>query len=85
MTIGEALRPAGYATLSTGKWHVGSKRGHWPLDRGFDRYYGTPSGGGFYFKEAIKFRKRFLVLNNERVEFPKCQPFNFGNGCGSGR
>ncbi len=71
ITIGEALRPFGYATMATGKWHVGSERGHWPLDRGFDRYFGTPSGGGFYFKEAIKFRKRFLTLDNDEVEFPR--------------
>lgn len=70
VTIAEALRPAGYATLATGKWHVGSDRGHWPLDRGFDRYFGTPSGGGFYFKEAIQFRKRFITLGNEEVDFP---------------
>ncbi len=70
LTIAEALKPAGYMTLATGKWHVGSDRGHWPLDRGFDRYFGTPSGGGFYFKEAIQFRKRFVILGNEEVEFP---------------
>ncbi len=70
LTIAEALKPAGYTTLATGKWHVGSDRGHWPLDRGFDRYFGTPSGGGFYFKEAIQFRKRFVTLGNEEVEFP---------------
>ena len=42
VTLAEALRPAGYATLMTGKWHVGSAPGQWPLDRGFDRYWGTP-------------------------------------------
>lgn len=70
VTIAEVLRTAGYTTLSTGKWHVGSEQGHWPLDRGFDRYFGTPSGGGFYFKEAIEFRKRFVTLGNDQVEFP---------------
>lgn len=70
LTIAEVLRPAGYRTMAVGKWHVGSERGHWPLDRGFDRYYGTPSGGGFYFKEAIEFRNRFLTLDNDVVEFP---------------
>lgn len=70
VTIAEVLRPAGYTTLATGKWHVGSERGHWPLDRGFDRYFGTPSGGGFYFKEAIEFRKRFVTLGNDELEFP---------------
>ena len=50
VTIAEALRPAGYTTLMSGKWHVGEQRPHWPTDRGFDRYYGLISGGSNYFK-----------------------------------
>ena len=49
VTLGEALRPAGYRTLMTGKWHVGERRPHWPVDRGFDRYYGLISGASNYF------------------------------------
>ncbi len=71
VTIAEALRPAGYATLMTGKWHVGSAPSHWPLARGFDRYFGTPSGGGVYFKGSLKIRKSvFFVEGNDRVELP---------------
>jgi len=71
VTIAEALKPAGYRTLTTGKWHVGSSKGHWPLDRGFDRYFGTPSGGGVYFKGTLKVRSNvFFVRDDERVEFP---------------
>ncbi|MHC2068266.1 arylsulfatase [Bremerella sp. T1] len=69
VTLAEALRPAGYTTLMTGKWHVGSKQEHWPTRRGFDRYWGTPTGGGFYFKESLKVRNTvFFVNNEERVE-----------------
>ena len=50
VTIAEALRQAGYRTLMTGKWHVGEARPHWPVDRGFDRYYGLVSGGSNYFR-----------------------------------
>ncbi|MBD3676726.1 MAG: arylsulfatase [Planctomycetaceae bacterium] len=72
LTIAEALKPAGYRTLTTGKWHVGSKPGHWPLDRGFDRYFGTPSGGGVYFKKSLEIRKNvFFTLGNERIETPE--------------
>ncbi|MCJ7673963.1 MAG: sulfatase-like hydrolase/transferase, partial [Sedimentisphaerales bacterium] len=39
VTIAEALKLAGYRTLMAGKWHVGENRPHWPVDRGFDRYY----------------------------------------------
>jgi arylsulfatase len=52
VTIAEALRaaPAGYRTMMTGKWHVGESRPHWPVDRGFDRYFGLVSGGSNYWK-----------------------------------
>lgn len=51
VTIAEVLKPAGYQTIQTGKWHVGSaKTAWWPLARGFDRCYTCPEGGGFYFR-----------------------------------
>ena len=49
VTIAEALKPAGYRTLMSGKWHVGEDRPHWPVDRGFDRYFGLISGAANYF------------------------------------
>jgi arylsulfatase len=68
VTIAEALRPAGYHTLMTGKWHVThiqfdgkrqlnhesdapfweSKAG-WPLQRGFEEYFGTIHGVSSYY------------------------------------
>jgi arylsulfatase len=72
VTIAEALKPAGYRTLATGKWHVGSKPDQWPLDRGFDRYFGTPSGGGVYFKKSMEVRQGvFFTHGNDRVETPE--------------
>jgi len=50
VTIAEVLKTAGYRTMMTGKWHVGAAPGQRPPDRGFDRFYGVPEGGGFYFK-----------------------------------
>ncbi len=49
-TIAEALKPAGYFTIMTGKWHVGAADGQRPVQRGFDRSFAVPEGGGFYFK-----------------------------------
>lgn len=71
ITLAEALKPAGYATLMTGKWHVGSAEGQWPLDRGFDRFWGTPSGGGVYFKETLEIRQEvFFVSGTKRIQPP---------------
>ena len=55
VTIAEALKPAGYSTYMAGKWHVTrhtSPQGpthNWPLQRGFDRFYGTLTGAGSYY------------------------------------
>jgi arylsulfatase len=43
VTLAEVLRPAGYHTLLAGKWHVtpfGDSLANWPLQRGFERFYG---------------------------------------------
>lgn len=54
-TIAEVLRPAGYSTYGVGKWHVtrhvqpdGPKH-NWPLQRGFEKFYGTITGAGSFF------------------------------------
>src|SRR3954468_6476048 len=55
VTIAEVLRPAGYRTYAVGKWHVSrnvlmdGRKYDWPLQRGFDRYYGTINGAGSYY------------------------------------
>ncbi|MGH9629391.1 MAG: sulfatase-like hydrolase/transferase, partial [Bryobacteraceae bacterium] len=52
VTIAEVLRPAGYHTLMCGKWHVTpvtDSKHNWPLQRGFEKYYGTIHGAGDYF------------------------------------
>ncbi|MCA8986668.1 MAG: arylsulfatase [Planctomycetaceae bacterium] len=54
-TMAEVLKPAGYATFMTGKWHVSphthpdGPRENWPLQRGFDRFYGTIHGAGSFY------------------------------------
>jgi arylsulfatase A-like enzyme len=51
-TIAEALRPAGYQTLMVGKWHltpVVLGEHNYPLQRGFERYYGIIDGAASYF------------------------------------
>lgn len=41
-TIASALKPAGYATVAVGKWHLGHLPQYSPLKRGFDSYFGIP-------------------------------------------
>ncbi len=55
VTIAEALKPAGYRNYAVGKWHVTKSiqpdgpNHNWPLQRGFDRYYGTITGAGSFY------------------------------------
>ena len=44
VTIAEVLKTAGYRTALFGKWHLGAKVGHSPLDQGFDRFFGHLGG-----------------------------------------
>jgi len=67
VTIAEALRPAGYATYMAGKWHVtkdtrpdGGKL-NWPLQRGFDRFYGTIHGAGSFFDPNTLTRDNTMI------------------------
>ena len=57
VTIAQVLKPAGYSTYMSGKWHVTKKinpsgkpdKHNWPLQRGFDRFFGTIHGAGSLF------------------------------------
>jgi len=73
VTIAEVLRRAGYATYMAGKWHVGEFRPVWPVDRGFDRYYGLISGGMNYFNIRLGKRKgifRHFAIDGEEYRPP---------------
>ena len=55
LTIAEVLRPAGYRTYMVGKYHVardmkpGGPKYDWPMQRGFDKFYGTITGAGSFY------------------------------------
>ena len=44
VTLAEALKPAGYASASIGKWHLGGE-GFSPTEQGFDRNVGGTARG----------------------------------------
>ncbi|HEU0123454.1 MAG TPA: arylsulfatase [Bryobacteraceae bacterium] len=52
ITIAEVLRSAGYRTAMCGKWHVTPQTAdshNWPLQRGFEKFYGTIAGAGSFW------------------------------------
>jgi len=67
VTVAEVLGEAGYSTYMSGKWHVthfqteNPNQENWPLQRGFDRFFGTIIGAGSYYDPAG------LALGNEYI------------------
>jgi arylsulfatase A-like enzyme len=71
-TLADVLREAGYGTYAAGKWHLtpmsecsaaGPFR-NWPLQRGFDRFYGFMQG------ETDQFYPE-LTIDNHHIEAPR--------------
>ena len=68
-TIAEVLHDADYATYAVGKWHVTKKvrpegpqqQHNWPLQRGFERFYGTIHGAGSFFDPNSLARDNELI------------------------
>ena len=75
VTIAEALRPAGYRSYLAGKWHVTKHvapwgpKFNWPLQRGFDRFYGTIIGAGSFFDPATLCRDNCYVTPENDAEY----------------
>lgn len=67
VTIAEVMRGAGYFTAMTGKWHVGQTPDKWPRQRGFERFYGAPAGGFYYFGK----KGSQVIFNDEILYSPK--------------
>tara|TARA_R110000868_G_scaffold102004_1_gene280855 strand:+ start:19768 stop:22065 length:2298 start_codon:yes stop_codon:yes gene_type:complete len=69
-TLAEILRDNGYATFATGKWHLApmsecSAAGpytNWPLQKGFDRYYGFLQGETDQFYPELTSDNHFVPV-----------------------
>ena len=72
MTIAEVLKTAGYKTYMSGKWHLGSKPGQWPADRGFDRSYVFLEGATNYFRPNDHPKKRNnMAVDRAYIDIPE--------------
>lgn len=62
ITLGEVFQEAGYATKLIGKWHLGHKEEFFPVNHGFDEYYGI-----LYSNDM---RPVQIVEDRDTVEYP---------------
>ena len=69
-TIGDMLRPAGYANGVVGKWDMGQARRYLPLQRGFDFFYGHGNNGIDYYTHE-RYGVPSLFRGNARTEEDK--------------
>ena len=84
VTIPEALKSAGYKSYMAGKWHVtktikpksDEDKHNWPLQRGFDRFYGTIHGAGSFFDPNTLTRGNQYVSPVNDPEYPKSRRAN---------
>jgi arylsulfatase A-like enzyme len=70
LTIAQVMKTAGYSTFMVGKWHVtpllptiqNPDKHNWPLQRGFDRFFGTIHGAGsFYDPNSLTSNNTYIV------------------------
>lgn len=67
VTLGEILQEAGYRTKCIGKWHLGHREEFFPVNHGFDEYYGI-----LYSNDM---RPVQIVENRDTVEYPVDQRY----------
>lgn len=72
VTIPQVLKANGYRTYMSGKWHVASSLTEptdtWPMQRGFDEFYGTIIGAGSFYDPNT------LTRGNENIEHEARKP-----------
>ncbi|GAA4322486.1 arylsulfatase [Mucilaginibacter gynuensis] len=67
VTIAEILKSAGYHTYMSGKWHVGMHgKEKWPMQRGFEKFYGILCGGSSYLHP---FPPRGITTGNGDMQY----------------
>jgi arylsulfatase len=75
VTIPQALKASGYRSYMSGKWHVASSlvkpTDTWPMQRGFDAFYGTIIGAGSFYDPNT------LTRGNDNIEHEASQDKEF--------
>ena len=77
ITIAQLLKSAGYHTGMIGKWHLGSQRQFYPMNRGFDEFVGFLPGATSYIDpQQPGVHSSFGPLGDAAVNSPLATPGN---------
>ena len=74
VTIAQVMKGAGYQTAMCGKWHVTPKsiadqpggKDNWPMQRGFDNFFGTIDGAGSFYNPGTLTRDNAYIEPEEK-------------------
>ncbi|MFQ0815145.1 arylsulfatase [Brucella anthropi] len=73
MSLPQVLRDAGYHTYMAGKWHLGSRPGQLPNDKGFEKSFAMLNGGAHHFDQtgmAERFAKANYTMDDKPIDLP---------------
>ncbi len=56
-TLASALKKLGYQTSIFGKWHLGANKGYWPIERGFDEWFGIKGGCVDFYSHILYYEE----------------------------
>lgn len=89
VTIAEVLKASGYRTYMSGKWHVTNvpygdnmqkaSKHNWPMQRGFDRFYGTLHGAGSFWDPSALVRDNQFISPYTDKEYQPQGPYYYTN------
>lgn len=76
MSIAEVMRTGGYNAYMCGKWHVTrftqpqGPKDNWPMQRGFQKFYGTITGAGSFYDPATLCRENTFItpVNDKKYQ-----------------
>lgn len=85
LTIAERIKANGYSTYCVGKWHVTPKtfpeneegKYNWPLQRGFDRYYGIINGASSLWDPNSLVRDNKMITIKNDPEYQPKEAYHF--------
>ncbi len=75
VTLAELFKSNGYATYMSGKWHLtqhitpDGDKSNWPLQRGFDRFFGTIHGYGSFYDPGTLTSQNTMIAPEENFYY----------------